>query len=263
MVEKKENRVYKLSIFDLIFNHYASTEEGFINYFGRVREMHEETIQSIGAHALMAIADKRALVGRYDGLPQLVVWNDKELFFVSVKSKDEEMSRKEIDFLKEYVLEKALFRVKIFKVIERQKKAEPAHKPVEKRPEPVEPPPKPVEKPPERIELPPPVDKKEITKEVKRSARRPFTQEEISFLTENRDKFTNEKLAEKLERSLDSVTHKLSRLNIGRQSYEWTEEKDDFLSNNISSLTYRELAEKLGTTIPSVRARCKKMDIKK
>ena len=72
-----------------------------------------------------------------------------------------------------------------------------------------------------------------------------------------------EELAEKLERSLDSVTHKLSRLNIGRQSYEWTEEKDYFLSNNISSLAYRELAEKLGTTIPSVRARCKKMDIKK
>ena len=66
-------------------------------------------------------------------------------------------------------------------------------------------------------------------KEEQKPAKKAFTQEEIKFLMENKDKFTNEELAEKLGRSVDSVTHKLSRAGIARQSYEWTDDKDKFL----------------------------------
>ena len=98
---------------------------------------------------------------------------------------------------------------------------------------------------------------------VEKPTKKRFTQEEIKFLKENKDKLSNEELAKELGRSIDSITHKLSRLGIARESYEWTTIKDKFLKKFITKLSYRQLAEKLGTTVPSVRARCKKLDIRK
>lgn len=227
MVEEKGGRAYRVNIFDLILDHYASTEEGFITFFGRLKERLGPQIQSINSHPDITPLNKKALVGRYEALPQLVVWNDRELFLVAVKSKYDTLSKKEIALLKEFIMEKKLFKARIFRVTQRQQKS---------------------------------INIKEIRPVVER---RPFTKEETGFLMENKDKFTNEELAQRLDRSVDSVTHKLSRLGIARQSYEWTKDKDNFLKFNITKFSYRELAEKLGTTIPSVRARCKKINIKK
>lgn len=229
IIKKEEYRIYKVNIFDLVSDHYASTEEGFITFFNQTKEKLAQEIESINSHPDINPINKKALVRRYEAMPQLIVWNDKELFLVWVKSIYDTLSKIEIDFIKEFIIEKRLFKAKIFKVTQKQ----------------------------ERIEI----VKKEEEKE--RLTRKPFTEEEIKFLVENKDKYTNEELAKRLGRSIDSVTHKLSRLGIARESYEWTEEKDNFLKDNIAKFSYRELAEKLGTTIPSVRARCKKLDIKK
>lgn len=261
MLKEEDGRVYKVNIFDLLCDHYASSEDGFIDYFGQLKDRFASQIESISRNPDITPANRSALVGRYD-LPQLVVWNDAEFFLVLVKRKDDTTDEKEINFLREFVIEKGLFKAKIFRITQRQDAKPIEAKPIEAKPievKPIEV--KPIEvKPVEEIK---PVEEARPVEEKPKKTRRRFTKEEIKFLKENKDKFTNEELAQKLDRSLDSVTHKLSRLGIARESYEWTKEKDDFLKKNISKLSYRELAEKLGTTIPSVRARCKKIKVKK
>jgi hypothetical protein len=272
MIRKADGKVYKINIFDLISHHYTSTDDEFIAFFGDLREELEQDIQSIDSHPQMTLRNKRALIGRYEGMPQLLVWNDRELFLVLIKSKDEILNKGEIDFFKEYILEKGLFRAKIFKVIEKLEARPMETKAVVEEKRQAEAKPVPKKEEPSVIELPGPqkrpLEIKEgippaVPKAPKKVKRKSFTKGEVQFLMENRDKMTNEELASHLGRSLDSVTHKLSRLNLGRESYEWTDEKDDFLRVNLTKLTYRELAERLGTTIPSVRARCKKLGIKK
>ena len=86
-----------------------------------------------------------------------------------------------------------------------------------------------------------------------------ITRKEIKFLKETRDRLSNEEIASKLGRTVDSVTHKLSRLGLSRETFEWTATKEKFLKNNFKRLSYRKLAARLGTTVPSVRARCKKL----
>ncbi|NQT06093.1 MAG: hypothetical protein HQ575_00975 [Candidatus Omnitrophica bacterium] len=237
---------YRLNIFDLIFDHYSSTEEAFIKLFGNLKEEFAEDIRLIGNHSDMAHDGKKALIGKTEGLPEFVVYDERELFFVTVKAKGEALKAQEEAFLREFVIEKKLFKARIFRVTERLKK----------------------------MYVPPKTDeeKRPLAREVfgiyekdaeKKIAKKSFTAEEIQFLEENKDAFTNEELAEKLGRTVDSVTHKLSRLGIARETYDWTKDKDKFLRNNISNLTYKEISEKLGTTIPSVRARCRKLDIKK
>ena len=73
---------------------------------------------------------------------------------------------------------------------------------------------------------------------------------------------TNQEMAQELGRSVDSVTHKLSRRGISRETFEWTKAKENFLKNNLQRLSYKRLAERLGTTVPSVVARCKKLGLK-
>jgi len=312
MARGLETKAYKINIFELISHHYANTEDEFIDFFGELRENLEGKIQSLDHHPQMTLRNKRALIGRYEGLPQLVVWNDRELFLVLVKSKDDKINKRELDFFNEYIFDKGLFKAKIFRVVEKaapkpQIEVRPQERPkFERETRPQEnPKAEAKKKEPRVIELPgpdkePPAlgpPKREVrplkilskapAKEEKPSVielgepretmpqsqpvpepskkikRKPFTKGEIQFMAENRDKMTNEELARHMGRSLDSVTHKLSRMNLSRESYDWTEEKDDFLRVNLTKLTYRELGERLGTTIPSVRARCKKLRIKK
>ena len=291
--EEYDERVYKINIFDLVSDHYSKTEEDFISYFGRLKEEFSNEIESITSHPDISPENKRALVGRYDGLPQLVIWNNTELFLLLVKSKDEILYKREIDFFKEFVIEKRLFKAKIFNVVQKQEKeketegAKPQDATVEDAKHAIEgavQEDRPLE---EKLATSEKKNKKsgdktfnltkedfeeakrevlkpkEEVKKPKKSRRKRFTKEEIEFLKENKGKMTNEQLAEELGRSIDSVTHKLSRLGIARESYEWTDEKDIFLRENISTLSYRQLAERLGTTISSVRARCKKANIKK
>ncbi|MEE8360393.1 MAG: hypothetical protein V3S04_05640, partial [Candidatus Omnitrophota bacterium] len=315
MTRELEGKAYKINIFELISHHYANTEDEFIDFFGELREKLEGKIESLDHHPQMTLRNKRALIGRYEGLPQLVVWNDRELFLVLVKSKDDKINKREIDFFNEYIIDIGLFKAKIFRVVEKdesksyqpprevksqekpkiEREARPKERPKteadkkelpvielpgpDKEPPALEPPKKVVE-PPKVLPQPPAKEEKskvielgepketrpepqptpEFSKKIKR---KPFTKGEIQFMAENRDKMTNEELAGHMGRSLDSVTHKLSRMNLSRESFDWTEEKDDFLRVNLMKLTYRDLGEKLGTTIPSVRARCKKLEIKK
>ncbi len=252
-------RRYRVNIFDLICDHYISTDEDYVSYFGRLREEFTSEIDSINVNPDIMAKNRKALVGIYDSLPQLTVWNREELFLVLVKSEFDTITRGERNFLKEFIIEKHLFKAKIFRVIHKSAKKEP-----EKTTGPLI---KPREMTEERIKdagrLFGRDDKEAVWEETKRAKRRSFTKEDIKFLKENKDKLTNEEIAERLGRSVDSVTHKLSRLGIARESYEWTDDKDGFLRNYINSFSYKELARRLGTTIPSVRARCKKMDIKR
>lgn len=247
IVRKEKERIYKINIFDLISDHYSSTDEGFIAFFGQLKEDLAKETQSISNHPDVSSAAKRALTGKYEALPQLVVWNKDELFLVMVKANGQTLSGKEMDFLREFVIQKKIFKARIFRVTKRQKREAGMEeaRPVEEKAE------RKVEVPAEKVAAAP------------RPTRKPFTKDEIKFLKENKDKFTNEELARELGRSIDSVTHKLSRLGIARESYQWTEVKDKFLKNNIKRLSYKKLAERLGTTIPSVRAKCKKLNIKK
>ncbi len=359
---------YKVNVFELISNHYASLEEDFLNFFNQTKEKLAEELEIINSHHDITSSNSKVLIGMHEDLPQIIAWNDTELLLVLIKSEFDKFGKKELEFLKEFVIEKKLFKAKIFKVPERheapskslaieirtfkpeegappapepqleeptppaepevpaeelappkgmpqgephpvldfsekesappaepepmveppkdeispqeplaEEQAPPAEPPVEEAAPPVEESVPPAEEAPPPIEEPAPPAEPEVpaettseepespdeTSEEEKQAKKPFTEEEVNFLKENRDKLTNEELAEKLGRTLDSVTHKLSREGLARKSYDWTEDKDVFLKNYIDILSYRELAEKLGTTIPSVRARCKKLDIKK
>ena len=248
MARQESGKPYKVNIFDLASDHYESSDDAFIDLFGSLKEEYAQEIESININPDITPLNKKALAGRYDSMPQLVVWNKSELFLVTVRLKEAGLSKREMDFLEELVIEKKLFKAKIFIVTQKEKPSQslPTTEPIHlvRRP---------AASLPEEKESPPP---KIIT-------RKPFTKKEIKFLKDNAGRLTNEELAKELGRSIDSVTHKLSRMGSSRQSYDWTKDKDNFLKENIKKLSYRQLAQKLGTTIPSVRARCKKINIKK
>lgn len=261
LTEEREGRILKTNVFDLITDHYASADEHFVNYVGQLKEEFVDRLEVIGKHPDLTPVGKKALVGKYNNMPQLVVWNKKELFLVMVKSSYQALTREEINFFREFAIENKLFKAKIFKVTQKGEKAY-EEKVAEEKPVAEE-----SDKPGKNEKIlmrdALSMSEEDFKKKITAPKRKHFTEEEIRFLIENKDKFTNEELAAKLERSVDSVTHKLSRTGMARQSYEWTNDKDIFLKKNISKLTYRELAEKLGTTVPSIRARCKKIGIKK
>lgn len=246
---KKANKPYKVSVFDLISDHYKTDEQGYIDFFADTKEKFSGEIASIKYNPEFIQKNMKELVAVYKNLPDLAVWNDKELFLVYVKSRHEELTQEEISWLTEFIIEKNLLRAKIFRIPEKKSTgytqqpgtglAAPTEKPL----------------PEFTREAPENVKEKII--------RKPFTEEEIKFLKENRDKMTNDQLAEKLERTVDSITHKLSRLGLSREEFHWTVAREKFLKNNFQSASYKKLAEQLGTTIPSVRARSKKLGLKK
>ena len=272
--EKKEDRIYKVNIFDLVCDHYASDEQAYIDLFGENKEKFSKEIQSIKASPEFVNKNMKELVRIYKSLPQLIVWNDKELFLVLVKPKHEDLTQKELQLLKEVVIQKKLIKAKIFRIIEKKTPEAPA---------PIKAPPI-AEKPPvaetvtesttpahrlPSIESGVLEDKAsapyadEETPSSKKISKKPFTKREIGFLKKNRDKMSNEEMAEELNRTPNSITHKLSRLGFSRETFDWTKDKEGFLKNNFKKLSYSKLAKKLGTTVPSVRARCKKLGFKK
>ncbi|MBL7069446.1 MAG: hypothetical protein ISS34_06270 [Candidatus Omnitrophica bacterium] len=243
MTKEEKGRIYKTNIFELISDHYASTDEGFIKFFAQLKEGLKEDIGLINKHSDITPSNKKALIGKRTALPQLIVWNNAELFLVTVKSKRDPLKKSEIDFLKEFIVDKKIFSARVFRVTERQTSE--------------------TKRTVTDIRAEGPLPKEAASAEEEKPTRRPFSKKEVEFLIENKDRLTNEELAKMLNRTVDSVTHKLSREGLARESYEWARDKDTFLKKNITKLSYRELAEKLGTTIPSIRARCKKLKIKK
>lgn len=243
-VKELADRTYMVSIFDLISDHYAMDEEAYIDFFGENKERLSEEIASLKNNPEFVFENAKKLRGEPENLPQLIAWDDKELFLVSVRPRHAELAQKEINWLKSVIIEKKLIKAKIFKITER-KIAQPTA------------PAKPL-LPPES-ELP---AAKEETRHEK-ITRRPFSEDEIKFIEENRDRMTNEEIADKLGRSLNSITHKLSRMGISRESFVWSKTSENFLKNNFTRFSYHQLARKLGTTTHSVRARCKKLGMKK
>ena len=229
--EKADDRVQRISMFDLACDHYTSDEVSYVNFFGRNKERFSDEIRTLKSNPEFVYKNMRELAAGYRNLPQLLVWNDRELFLVLVKSRHEELAREEIHWLREFIIQKRLFKARIFRIVE--KKA-------------AETPPAPE----------PPVAAEKIT-------RKSFTKKEIEFLRENRGRMSNEEIARVLDRTPDSITHKLSRLGLSRETFEWTTEREKFLGDNLRRFSYKKLAEKLGTTVPSVRARCKKLGLKK
>jgi len=243
MTRQEKGRIYKTNVFELISDHYASTDDGFIKFFAGLKEEFKEELRLINNHPDITPSNKKVLIGKRAALPQLIVWNDTELFLVTVKSKAEPLKKSEIDFLKEFIVDKKIFSARIFRVTERQT-SQIKRTVVDMRAE-------------------SPLSKEAAEEGGEKSTRRPFGRKEVEFLRENKDRLTNEELAKSLNRTVDSVTHKLSREGLARESYEWARDKDKFLKESINKLSYKELAEKLGTTAASVRARCKKLKIKK
>lgn len=246
LTKKLPDRTYNLSIFDLISDHYAIDEQDYVDFFGENKEKFSKELASLKKNPEFVYENVKILRGSPDGLPQLIAWDDKELFLVSVKPKQRELTQKETKWLKEFIVEKKLVKARIFKITE--KKASPAL-PLAK--------PKPLLPPEPRLTPP------EAKEKVEKIRRKPFGKLEIKFIKENTGKMTNEQIADKLGRSVDSITHKLSRIGLSRESFVWTKAMDKFLKDNCNQLSYQKLAETLGTTMPSVRARCKKLRMKK
>ena len=122
----KDNHVYKVSIFDLLCDHYASDEDFHISFFGENKEKLQGELASIKSSPEYVQENIAKLAAVYKDLPQLLIWNDKELFFILVKGKDESLTQKEIHWLRESVLDKKLVRAKIFRVTEKKAPEEKA-----------------------------------------------------------------------------------------------------------------------------------------
>jgi len=258
--EEKNDRVHKVSIFDLVCDHYISDEEAYINFFGENKEKFQDEIASLKSNPEFIYENMKQLSANYKDLPQLLAWNDKELFLVYVKSKNSDLTQTQISWLRESVIKNKLFKVKIFKIVEKKTSESPlAPPPPPERPEP--------KKEPIIEKFDEENDRRESRAksrdDSKKAEKKAFTKKEIKFLKKHRDEMNNEELAKELGRSVDSVTHKLSRLGISRDNFEWTKTKENFLKNKFKKLSYKKLAKILGTTIPTVRARARKLKLKK
>ena len=122
VIKREENKeTFKVNIFDLVYDHYALSSEPFVEFFGRLKEEFKDEIESIKIHPDITPEGKKSFIERYDALPQLVVWNDRELFFVLVKTKEEYLEKRDMDFLDEFVVSKKLFKAKIFRVTEKKR----------------------------------------------------------------------------------------------------------------------------------------------
>ena len=123
---KEPDGAYKVALFDLLSDHYRNTDEVFVDFFGSIKEKFKDELASIDNHPDMTSQAKKAMIGRHDVLPQLIIWNDRELFLVMVKSRDEGITREEMEFFNRFIVEKKLFNAKVFKVIDKKKSAKGA-----------------------------------------------------------------------------------------------------------------------------------------
>lgn len=73
-------------------------------------------------HPDMTPAARKSLVGVYEPLPPLVAWNAKGLFLVAVVSAYEDLSGSQANLLEEFVIKKKIFKARIFRITQREKK---------------------------------------------------------------------------------------------------------------------------------------------
>jgi len=104
---------------------------------------------------------------------------------------------------------------------------------------------------------------------------RPWTEPERQFLRLNIHLLTYKKMAEILERSIDSVRHQGRLLGIFKLTPEqrkqrtawnhdqWTEQEESFIRKNIELMTYDEMGKAIKRTGEAVRARCQRLRIAK
>lgn len=90
-----------------------------------------------------------------------------------------------------------------------------------------------------------------------------WTEDEVNFLKNNASNMTNKELAKALNRSVGSVSLKVSTMNIPRKhnKKEWTEDELKFIRDNIKKLTYVEMGQKLGRSAESCRGKANGLGI--
>jgi len=84
---------------------------------------------------------------------------------------------------------------------------------------------------------------------------------ELNFLAENYKKYSINELSIKLGRSKNSVSKKMSRLNLFQTK--WTKDEENYLKQNYERKTNYELAELLGRSVDGVSHRLMKLKLKR
>lgn len=80
-----------------------------------------------------------------------------------------------------------------------------------------------------------------------------WTKKDLNLLKENQTSMTIEELAEKLDRTVDSISCKLRRMGNSTYKYRpWTKEEEDILRNYYHYSRIKEISEKLNRTENSI-----------
>jgi hypothetical protein len=90
-----------------------------------------------------------------------------------------------------------------------------------------------------------------------------WTDEDIQYLKENYSIADIDELANRLERSVDSVRWQASNLKLTSDRNYWSKEEVLFIAQYCTSLTYQEMADKLGRTARSVAHKVHNLKIAK
>ena len=83
-----------------------------------------------------------------------------------------------------------------------------------------------------------------------------YTESEINYILKNFSTMTVKELAEKLQKSSNSILYVIRTLGLNKQLHsKWTDEDIDFLKNNYMSMLVSDMAKHLNKTINSVNSK--------
>lgn len=89
-----------------------------------------------------------------------------------------------------------------------------------------------------------------------------WTKDQIDFLKENYGIISDEEISQKLNKTISSIKHKVSREGI-ESPKTWTEEELQYLRDNYKTKTYKELAKELGRSKAAIDLKINRMGLVK
>lgn len=89
-----------------------------------------------------------------------------------------------------------------------------------------------------------------------------WTKDQIDFLKENYGIISDEEISQKLNKTISSIKHKVSREGI-ESPKTWTEEELQYLRDNYKTKTYKELAKELGRSKAAIDLKINRMRLVK
>lgn len=89
-----------------------------------------------------------------------------------------------------------------------------------------------------------------------------WTQEELEYITDNKNKISYQEMAQEINRTADAISRKMGKLGL-IENNSWCETEVEYIRNNFMTSTCRQIGKHLGKNVGSVEQQARKLGLQK